>query len=255
MADGIFHLGVQDSTNSFANIPYLITSGEEAVLIDPGSAKPEFFEVVLKKIKGVIDIKKIKYMIVQHQDPDLCAALPLFEPLIAEDYKIITPLECKVLGQHYNVKTDLTTVDDGETLTFGAGRTFTFAMTPYCHFVGSMVTYDSQTKTVFSSDAFGGFSAGNELYATSAYPIQLTAFLGEYLGSKKALEYALKRLEQLAVKLGIELICPQHGCLIPKESIPAFLEAAHALEVGGQIDSLAAKNNIKLDKNGGADNE
>jgi flavorubredoxin len=64
VADGIFHLGVQDSTNSFANIPYLITSGEEAVLIDPGSAKPEFFEVVLKKIKGVIDIKKIKYMIV-----------------------------------------------------------------------------------------------------------------------------------------------------------------------------------------------
>jgi len=246
VAEGVYHLGVQDKANSFANIPYLVVDNGEAVIIDPGSARPEFFEVVLAKVKSVIDPKRIKAMIVQHQDPDLCAALPLFEPLIADQYEIMAPLEAQVLLQHYATRKQVKPVNDDDTYTFGNGRTLVFASIPYCHFVGTMVTYDVKTKTVFSSDAFGGFSADNELYAGEHYPVQLGTFLGEYLGSKRALEYALKRLEQLAASHGIERICPQHGCVIKKEMIPTYLEAAHNLEVGGQIDGLAAKHNIVL---------
>ncbi len=246
LAPGVYHLGVQDEKNSFANIPYLIIDGDEAVVIDPGSARPEFFNVVLNKIKGLIDPVKIKAMIVQHQDPDLCAALPLLEPLISPDYEILAPLEAQVLLQHYNTRKFVRPLNDGDTFTFGNNRTLVFAMTPYCHFVGSMVTYDVQTKVVFSSDAFGGFSADNELYAGENYPLQLSTFLGEYLGSKRALEYALKRLELLDRTHGINLICPQHGCVIPKNLIPAFIEAAHKLEVGGQVDGLAIKHGISL---------
>ncbi|MBI5185378.1 MAG: MBL fold metallo-hydrolase [Nitrospinae bacterium] len=246
VAPGIFHLGVQDSNFSFSNIPYLIVDGDEAVLLDPGSAKPAFFEVILRKVKSVIDPKKIKHMIVQHQDPDLCAAMPLFEKLIHKDVEIHAPLEAQILVQHYGCVHDVTPVDEGETLSFGNGRTLVFAMTPYCHFIGSMVTYDIQTKTLFSSDAFGGFTGENDVYAGDFYPMQLTTFLGQYLGSKRALEYALKRIEQLDRSHGINLIAPQHGCLIKKEFIPAYLQAAHQLEVGGEIDRLAAKNGITL---------
>jgi len=246
VAPGVYHLGVQDERNSFANIPYLIVDGDEAVVIDPGSARPEFFNVVLSKIKGVIDPLKIKAMIVQHQDPDLCAALPLLEPMISADCQILAPLEAQILLQHYNTRKKVTPLNDGDTFTFGQSRTLVFAMTPYCHFVGSMVTYDVKTKVVFSSDAFGGFSADNELYAGENYPLQLSTFLGEYLGSKRALEYALKRLELLDKTNGINLICPQHGCVIPKNLIPVFIDAAHHLEVGGQVDGLAVKYGITL---------
>ncbi|MCP4396171.1 MAG: hypothetical protein GY801_02510 [bacterium] len=72
-----------------------------------------------------------------------------------------------------------------------------------------MLSYDSHTKTVFSSDAFGGFTPDNRLYAdTDNYPAQLSLFLGEYLGSTRALEYAIKRLELLDKESGIDLICP-----------------------------------------------
>ncbi|MBI5178481.1 MAG: hypothetical protein HZA04_04405 [Nitrospinae bacterium] len=249
IAPGVFHLGVQDRPNSFNNIPYLIVDGNDAVLIDPGSAKKEFFDVVLGKLQKALngDLKKIKHIIVQHQDPDLCAAIPLVEPYCSPDLTVHAPLESKVLVQHYGFKAKLHPLDDGDTLVFGNNHTFVFAMTPYCHFIGSMVTYDVNRKIVFSSDAFGGFTGMTDLYAGPDYPIQLTSFLGQYLGSKRALEYALKRLEQVAEKYGIDMICPQHGCVIKKEQIPTYLEAAHNLHVGGEVDALAAKHGIKLE--------
>ncbi|MCP4459175.1 MAG: hypothetical protein GY816_14310 [Cytophagales bacterium] len=247
VADGVFHLGVQDEKNTFNNVPYMIVDGDEAVFIDPGSAKKEFYDVVLTKAKKVIDLKKITHLIVQHQDPDLCAALPLFEPLVSPNCTISAPLEATVLVQHYGLQSDVAALEDGDTLEFGNGRTLVFAMTPYCHFVGSMVTYDVQTKTVFSSDAFGGFTPDNLLWADNGnYPEQLSLFLGEYLGSKRALNYAVKRLELLNADSGIELICPQHGCVIPKELIPVYLNAAKDLQVGQQIDTLAKKHGITL---------
>lgn len=248
IAEGVFHLGVQDRLNSFNNIPYLIVDGDEAVVIDPGSAKTEFYEVVLRKLKAAVDLKKIRHLIVQHQDPDLCAALPMLEKLTHPDTRIYAPLEAKVLLQHYNAKSPLVPLDDNDSLAFGNGRILQFIMTPYCHFIGSMVTYDAKTKLLFSSDAFGGFTGGNELFAGPDYPIQLTAFLGQYLGSGRALEYAVKRIEKLAKTSGVEMICPQHGCLINKEQIPVYLEAARKLHVGSEVDALAAKNGITLDK-------
>ncbi|MBF0274437.1 MAG: hypothetical protein HQK84_04305 [Nitrospinae bacterium] len=247
IAEGVFHLGVQDQNNSFSNVPYLIVDGDEAAFIDPGSMKDDFFATVLRKVHAVVNPRKIKHLIVQHQDPDLCAALPFYEKISAPDVQISCPLEAKVLMQHYGTKHSVHPLDDGDSITFGNGRSLVFSMTPYCHFVGAMVTYDTKTKTVFSSDAFGGFTSSNDLYAGEDYPTQLSTFLGQYLGSKKALEYALKRLEKLNETNGINLICPQHGCIIKKEQIPMYLQAAHDLHVGGEVDALAQKHGIQLD--------
>lgn len=247
LADGVYHLGVPDQASFFANIPYLVVDGGEAVIIDPGSAKPAFHEVILRKARQVVDLKQIRYMVVQHQDPDLCAALPLFEPLVHDAYEICVPLEAAVLVQHYGMKKALRTLDDGDTLTFGDGRTLTFMMTPYCHFVGAMVTFDKQTGTVFSSDIFGGFSDDNRLYAGDNYIVQMSTFMGEYFGSGRALDYALKRLEKLDGEHGIERLCPQHGCVIGKGRIPACFKALRELETGGQVESLARKHGIVLD--------
>ncbi|MCK6513160.1 FprA family A-type flavoprotein [Myxococcota bacterium] len=247
IAPGVFHLGVQDARHSFSNIPYLIVDGDEALILDPGSAKPEFYATVLRKVQAVVDPKQIKYMVVQHQDPDLCAALPLFEKLVDPDVKILAPLEAQVLLQHYGCQHDVYPLDDGDTLTMKHGRTLSFIMVPYCHFVGNMITYDARTKLLFSSDVFGGFTGKSLLYADDDYPFQLKVFLGQYLGSKRALEYALKRIELLDKTDGIEMICPQHGCLIKKEQIPMYLEAGHQLEVGGEVEMLAKKYAICLD--------
>ncbi len=247
LAPGVWHLGVKDERNAWANVPYLVVDGDEGVLIDCGSARPEFFGRVLRKVNKVMDPAGIKHLVVQHQDPDLCAALPLFEELCHPDVKLHTPVESALLVQHYGCKAPVHGLQDGESLVFGKGRTLSFYMTPYAHFIGSMVTYDADTKSLFTSDAFGGFTTNDSLFAGDDYPEHLTTFLGQYLGSKRALEYAVKRIAQLLEGPGIDRFCPQHGCVIPKEQIPLYVGAAIDLEVGGEIDRLAKKNGIKLD--------
>jgi two-component system, cell cycle response regulator len=246
LAPGVFHLGVQDKRNSWANIPYLVVEGDEAALIDPGSAKPEFYSVVLQKLHRVINPKKVRYLVVQHQDPDLCAALPIFEKLAHPDVQIIAPLEASILVQHYGCSHSITPVDDGDEITIGGSRTLTFAMIPYVHFAGTMVSYDQKTKTVFSSDAFGGFTTSSDIYANEDYPELLGTFLGQYLGSKRALEYAVARIRKLQSTEGVDRICPQHGCVLPGDAVDAYLDAAGKLDVGGEVDRLAAKHSIEL---------
>ncbi len=246
VAPGVFHLGVKDNKNSWANIPYLIVEGDEAVIIDPGSAKPEFYATVMRKVHAICDPRKIKYQIVQHQDPDLCAALPLMEKIIHPEAKVLTPVESLLLVQHYGLDSTLQGVQDGESFELGGKRKISFFMTPYAHFIGSMVTYDHDTRTLFTSDAFGGFSVSDNLEADENYPEFLTTFLGQYLGSKRALEYALKRIEQLQAGPGVDRFCPQHGCVISKEQIPVYMAAAHGLKVGDEVDRLAKKNGIEL---------
>ncbi len=247
LAPGVFHLGVVDDQNSWANVPYLVVQGDEAILIDPGSAKAEFYATVLRKVNQVIDPRRITSMVVQHQDPDLCAALPLFSNVIDPEAKVYTPVESLLLVQHYGFPNELVGVQDGESLVIGGSRELSFFMTPYAHFIGSMVTYDAATKTLFTSDAFGGFSVNDDVYADADYPERLTTFLGQYLGSKRALEYALKRVGQLLDGPGVDRFCPQHGCVIPKEQIPVYVQAASALEVGDEVTRLAKKNGIQLD--------
>lgn len=245
--DGIYHLGVQDELNTFNNIPYLIIEDGVGVLIDPGSAKSEFYEVVKRKIESVIKWSDIKYIIVQHQDPDLCASLPLIEELVGSDCKFYAPLEAQILVQHYGVKRGINSIEDGDFLKISDRRELRFYATPYCHFVGSIITYDSCSKVLFSSDIFGGFTEDNRLFADREnYPTQLTIFTGEYLGSKRAFEYALKRIEQICKVDGISYICPQHGTIIPSDLIQLFLETAESIEVGQQVNYLAKKYKIDL---------
>ncbi len=230
--DDIYWVGFADGKAGFSNNPYLIVDGDEAVLIDPGSRLPEHYNIVRKKVESVVDPKKIKYMIVNHQDPDLCAALPLFAEIASPDVKIVAQLRTSLFLPYYGVTTEVIPVDDGDTLTLKSGRILTFVTTPYVHFAGAMVVYDEKTKTLFSSDIFAAFSINWTLYADeNEYYIEaFKAFTEPYIGCKKPLLSAIEK----ASKVPIDRICPQHGSIIDKD-IPKYIEAAKNLEVGAWL--------------------
>lgn len=225
--DGIHWVGFADRKAGFSNNPYIIDDGEDVILIDPGSRAPEHFNIVKEKVCSVVDPERINYIIVHHQDPDLCAAIPLFEEIGHRDLKVIAPTRASLFMRYYDSSSEIIPVEDGETLTLKSGRVLTFVHTPYVHFAGSMVTYDAKTKTVFSSDIFGALSIDWNLYANEYYLEAFKAFTEPYVGSKAALDSALDKLEMVE----IERICPQHGSIINRD-IEKYIEAARELEVG-----------------------
>jgi len=227
ITEGIFWVGFADRKAGFSNNPYILDDGEDVILFDPGSRAPEHFSVVREKVCSVVDPKRINNIIVHHQDPDLCAAIPLFEEIASQDVKVIAPGRAAIFLRYYGTESEVVPVEDGETLTLKSGRVLTFVHTPYVHFAGSMVTYDAKTKTVFSSDIFGALSIDWNLYANEYYLEAFKAFTEPYLGSKEALDSALDKLETIE----IERICPQHGSIINRD-IDKYIKAARGLEVG-----------------------
>ena len=121
--------------------------------------------------------------------------------------------------------------EDGTELKMAGGRTLKFFMTPYCHAPGAMITYDTKTKTVFTSDIFGAFNKQWELYADSVGEEEhlktVKSFMEPYMGSKEAIGRVADILDSLEVKM----ICPQHGSVIRK-NIKEWIGDLRKMEYG-----------------------
>lgn len=230
IAEGIFWIGYADNNVGLHCNPYIIVDGEEAVLIDGGS-RNDFSTVMMKILQTGIEPQWIERLIYQHYDPDLCGSVPHFESMIKNDnLKILSHRENNIFINYYSSTKPKECIESiGMSYTFRSGRKLEFIKTPYSHSPGSFVTYDTKTKTLFSSDIFGSYNNIWELYLETynhclVCPVEETCsishkpcpvkgivnFHKRIMTSKKALDYALDQISAL----DISLIAPQHGSLI-----------------------------------------
>ncbi|MDD2653202.1 MAG: ATP-binding protein [Sulfurimonas sp.] len=232
IAPSIYWVGMHLKGDPFQCHPYLIKNGNESILIDPGSML-EFDETV-RKIKTLIHMSDIRYIILHHQDPDLAAAVPEIEKLInRDDLLIVTHSRMSLLVKHYLIKSSYYEIDRHEnSLTTSTGLKLDFLTTPYCHSPGAFVSYESNSKVLFSGDIFGGIEESWDFYADESYFAKAKLFHQEYMPSKDIFNYALGKIE----KLDIELIAPQHGSIIEKKYIPKLIEDMKNLDCGLYIE-------------------
>ncbi|MFA5233579.1 MAG: ATP-binding protein [Sulfurimonas sp.] len=232
IAPNIYWIGMHLKNDPFQCHPYLIKNGNESILIDPGSMI-EFGETV-RKIKSIIDIGSIKYIILHHQDPDLAAAVPEIEKLINRaDLQIVTHSRMSLLVKHYLIKSSYYEIDKHDNhLVTSSGFRLDFLTTPYCHSPGAFVSYDPDSKTLFSGDIFGGIDDSWDFYADETYFDKAKQFHKEYMPSKDIFNYALGKIE----KLDINLIAPQHGSMIEKRYISKLIKDMKNLDCGLYIE-------------------
>jgi len=231
ITDGVYWVGYNEGDSGLRCNPYLIVEDDEAMLIEPGSVP--HFPYVYKKVKEVVDPKKINRILATHQDPDLCASIPIFKNKIQNpDLTIITHTRASVLITHYGAELPYYLVDQNHwRYEMSSGRALRFIFTPYLHFPGSFVSYDEQTKTLFSGDLFGAFTFEWNLYAGEGYVEALKAFHENYMPSNDILSHSMKKLE----KLDIERIAPQHGSVIPRPMVAEVITCLKELECGDYL--------------------
>jgi two-component system cell cycle response regulator len=211
LAENIYWVGSTDDAGLLQCHSYLILDGEEAVLIDPGS--PINFDTIYQKIISLIPIKKIRYIIMTHQDPDVCSSVPMFEQKGFEG-ELATHWRTSVITRFYGTKSQYYMVDQNQyQLSFGSGRILNFIATPYLHFPGAIMVYDEKSKILFSSDLFGALSTERELWATKYYFESMMAFHEHYMPSNEI----LRPIMELLLNLEISIIAPQHGSIINKK--------------------------------------
>ncbi|EFI41554.1 metallo-beta-lactamase domain protein [Peptoniphilus sp. oral taxon 386 str. F0131] len=221
--DHLYYMGVNDrQTQLFENMwplpdgvaynSYLMT-GEKNIALD--LVKVNTFGIFIEKLQEILNGGKLDYIVIHHAEPDHSSSLKnLLE--IYPDVKIICNKKTlPFLKNFYNIEENIILVSDGETLELG-NRKLTFYMTPMVHWPESMVSYEEETKILFSQDIFGGFGTLNgaifddQVRFNDYYYSEVTRYFINIVG--KYATQALKALNKLE-SLEIKGICPVHGCV------------------------------------------
>jgi len=258
IADGIFWVGFYDQQSGLHCNPYLIIDNDEALMIDGGS-RPDFPTVMMKILQTGIAPNQIKALLYQHYDPDLCGSIPNFEGIInRNDLQIISASENLMFIRHYSVSSRLVTIGEGDyRFAFSSGRTIQFTKTPYSHSAGSFITFDPQSRIVFTSDLFGSYGSDWELFLKMRpdciecanladcpkklpnCPINdILNFHKKIMPSRKALKYAFEKI----LELPFDKIAPQHGSIIEdKRALKYIFKLLTSLDDVG-IDGIVEEN-------------
>lgn len=184
---------------------------EKNVLLDTvdWSVCPQFLE----NLEAVLQGKELDAIIVHHVEPDHLASLGevLLRYPSATVYASAKALEMIghfgfELGKNQPIK-------EGDTLSTGAHE-FHFVAAPMVHWPEVMVSYESQTQTLFSADAFGTFGAldgklfNDEVDFDRDWIDDARRYYTNIVG-----KYGPQTLNLLkkASTLDIQRICPLHG--------------------------------------------
>lgn len=237
VADKIWWVGFADYEVGFCNNPYLMVDGDEAVLFDPGPGHPIFRDLIIGKIKQVINPEKIKYIIVHHQDPDLCGLIPLIENILHPDVTVLCHSRAALFVPYYGTRKGILPICDEDVFRLKSGREIKFYHMPYLHFAGNMFSYDIDTASIFTSDIFGCFNQNWMLYSDESYLEPARMFIEHYVCHREPLLYAYDKLKSLK----IDRILPQHGAVIENDEVQKFIELLITSQPGSLLRELQNK--------------
>jgi len=226
----IFWLGIDNETAFRCNV-YLIKSGKESLIIDPGSR--EFFEKVKERALEVANIDEIKGLVLCHQDPDVSASMVDWLDL-KEDLIIYSSDRTNVLLPHYG-KDDYSfvSINSSNIFTFENGYELEFIEAPFLHFSGAFVTYDKTSNFIFSGDIWAALDIQWKLVVDNfnEHINNMNLFHIDYMASNIAARGFVKRIEDKQ----IDAILPQHGSIINKDDVENAIEYLRELRCGTDI--------------------
>ncbi|MFC1645892.1 MBL fold metallo-hydrolase [Candidatus Omnitrophota bacterium] len=228
VSKNIYWVGFYDEKANLHCNPYLLKDDKEVVIFDPGSIID--YPKVASKIFSLVEQSQVDYIVLHHQDPDLCASVSFFEDIIRnKNLKIVTHTRASVLIRYYGIRSDFYIVDKNDySLTLKSGRSLKFMVTPFLHSPASIVTYDETSKVLFSSDLFGAISKEWTLYAEEGYQDKMRIFHEGYMPSNDVLRASLEKID----RLDINMILPQHGSIIKGEMVRKCIDYLKQLKCG-----------------------
>jgi len=224
----IYWLGLNQDSAFRVNV-YLVKSGEEAVIIDPGNRN--FFEPIKQEVKAIVgDLDKVVGAVFCHQDPDVSASIVDWLE-IRPDMKVITSPRTNVLLPFYGIKGEYDFFDiTKNNFVFSNGRVLEFIESPFLHFPGAFTTYCHSSKFLFSGDIFAALDIEWSLIVEDfeTHKMAMDLFSKDYFASNIATRGFAMKVE----KYDIEAVLPQHGSILPKIFVSQAIDYLKNLQCG-----------------------
>ncbi len=227
-----FH-GDELSTHKGSSYNSYLIKDEKVALID--TSWIPYDKEFVNNLKQEIDLDKIDYIIMQHNECDHSGALVELMQYIPS-----TPIYCTAKGEsiirgHYHKDWNFVNVKTGDTLNLGE-TTLTFVEAPMLHWPDTMFTYLSKENILFSNDGFGQHFASESLFNDQVDPsIVYTEAMKYYCNILNPFSALVtkKIKEILNLNLPLNMICPSHGIIWknnPTQIVETYLRWADAYQ-------------------------
>jgi NADH oxidase (H2O-forming) len=190
---------------------YFINADQKTIV---ETVKEKFWDTYIEKIKQVVDPAEIRYIVMNHTEPDHSGCL---------DNLLKLAVNAKVVGSGNAIRylRDLLghefphlVVKDNQTLDLG-DKILHFIGSPNLHWPDSMMTYLPQDNLLFTCDIFG-----EHFCDAGVFDDQIGDFdnaFGYYFDviMKPYSRFMLQAIEKIR-PLQIDMICPGHGAILRK---------------------------------------
>ena len=211
----IYYVGVNDHKidlfegqfvveNGMAYNSYVIMDDKIAIM---DSVDAKFTDEWLANIDKVLNGRTPDYLIVSHMEPDHSANIDNLVNKYPNITVVGTMMAFKMMKQFFNKDYQKIVVKEKDILNLGK-HSLTFIMAPNVHWPEVMVTYDMNTKTLFSADAFGKFGA---LDVEEDWACEARRY---YFGIVGRFGAQVQMLLNKLASYEIEMICPLHGPIL-----------------------------------------
>jgi flavorubredoxin len=213
---------------------YLITTQDEAILLDPGGT--EVFPQVVAAVSRILPIEKIRHFLCSHQDPDIFSSLPLWMGLCPQARIYLSWIWSGFVAHygHEYVEQFVKVPDQGQIIQVGK-KLLQLVPAHYLHSSGNFHLYDPELKVLFSGDVGAALLPPGEssLFVKDfeAHTGFMEGFHKRWMPSNRARDHWLERVRQLE----IAYLCPQHGSIFQGADVAKFLDWFGGLELGSAV--------------------
>ena len=224
LRDGFYWAGIVDDNLRVFDIimytefgttynSYVWKVGDKVVLFE--TAKEKFFDEYLDKLKEIIDVTKIDYLIVDHTEPDHAGSIGRLLECSPQMKIVATGCAIGFLKEIVNHDFTSIAVKDNQTMEIG-GKTLRFLVVPNLHWPDTMYTYIEEEQLLVTCDSFGSHYGFHDVLASKVtdqegYMRATKYYFDCIIGPFKP--FMLKALDKVR-QLDVSMICPGHGPVI-----------------------------------------
>ena len=203
---------------------YLLRGSEGIALFE--TVKEKFFDEHLEKIRSVINLEDINYVVVNHTEPDHAGSVEKILEYAPNATVVGSNLAIKYLTEIYNKPFKNKVVKDGETLSLG-NKTLKFISAPQLHWPDTMYTYVIEDETLITCDSFGAHYCDERVLKSAIEDSKEDDYIEAYnyyfrmiMGPFKP--FVLKALYKIK-DLDLKFICPGHGLVLDNNNIEKYM--------------------------------
>lgn len=215
-----------------------VVKGEQTALIDGvcgWDGVPFQLYQMLDKID--VDLKNVKYLIINHMEPDHSGWINDFKK-VKDDFEIYcTKKAADLIEAFYGKMGNVHVVKKGDTLDLGNGVVLEFLPIPNLHWPDTMMTIEKSTNTIFTCDMFGSFGQiqdgcfDNEIDIDDEYwTDNMIRYFSNVMATYRS---AAKRAVGTIRALNPSIIAPAHGPVYknPAKILDKYEEIIDMIEV------------------------